>query len=106
MSSSAWAWRSGETLVRATDGSPRLWMDVHHSLHDALGVVRLYESGAPPSEPEELAVFVAEWLACAAERDGPVRSADIHPTLRALVYQLAPATIDISDEDLASYVLS
>lgn len=75
-------------------------------LHDALGVVRLYESKPPPSDPEELAVFVAERLTCASERDGPVRSGDIHPMLRAPVYQLAPSAIEISDDDLATYVLS
>ena len=95
--------------MRSTAGAPRLWVAEDGELYDVLGRVRVYENqraSAASLPPEELAVFVAEWLSCVIERDGPVALRDIHPKLRALVYELTPSAIEVTDEDAVDVVLS
>lgn len=95
--------------MRSTTGAPKLWIADDGELHDVLGRVRVYEGQSAPAAslpPEELAVFVAEWLACAIEHDGPVALHDIHPKLRALVYELTPSAIEVTDDDAVDVVLS
>lgn len=106
-----WGDSSTETtvIVRSAAGEPKLWLARDGELHDALGPVRVYEGRggrASSLPPEELAVFVAEWLSCAIEHDGPVAFHDIHPKLRALVYELTPSAIEVSDDDAVEVVLS
>jgi hypothetical protein len=100
-------WPEANVLVRDGAGDRRLWLTAAGALHDAIGPVRMYEQGSPaPVEVCELAVFVAEWVTCAAERDGPVAYRDIRPDLRALVYELTPTAIAVSDDDAVDFVLS
>jgi hypothetical protein len=109
MGDGEWSSGSERTLVRATDGTPRLWIDEAGSLRDALGPIRVYQSGPRPVvelSAEELAVFVGEWLVCAVERDGPVAYSDLDPELRELVYELTPSAIVVSDDDAIDLLLS
>ena len=91
-------WVVGEqrVLVRASSGAPRLWLDEEGELRDEIGVVGVYGLNTYPAselEIEELAVFVAEWIACAAERDGAVAIGDINPALRDCVCELTPSAV-------------
>jgi hypothetical protein len=106
-----WDDSSTETtvIVRGAAGEAKLWLGEDGELHDAIGPVRVYEGQggrAATLPPEELAVFVAEWLSCAIEQEGPVALHDIHPKLRALVYELTPSALEVSDDDAIDVVLS
>lgn len=103
MESREWVSGSHRILVRAPSGAPKLWLDAEGELRDAIGLVRIYSLDTYPAselEIEELAVFVAEWIAGAAERDGAVAMRDINPGFRACVYALAPSGFIISDDDI------
>ncbi len=94
-------------LVRDRAGEPRLWRTDAGALHDLLGPVRTYGRGLPPPrDVAELAVFVAEWITCATEADGPLAYHDVRPDLRALVYELTPSAFTVSDDDAVDFVLS
>ncbi len=97
-----WVSVKGRILVRAPDGAPRLWVGTDGELHDAIGIVQVYGLDAcPPSELEieEIAVFVAEWLTCVAEREGAVAICDVHPDLRPCVRELMPRGVLDEDAD-------
>jgi len=109
MGEGEWSSGRGRTLVRATNGTARLWLDGSGDLRDALGQIRVYQAGQGPAvdlSAEELAVFVGEWLVCAVERDGPVAYSDVDPQIRELVYELTPSAIVVSDDDAIDLLLS
>src|SRR3569623_1126892 len=109
MGDGEWCSGRGHMLVRATNGTPRLWIDEAGDLRDALGAIRVYQPGqraAAKLSAAELAVFVGEWLACAVERDGPVAYSDLEPEIRELVYELTPSAIVVSDDDAIDILLS
>lgn len=104
-----WESKDRRILVRTETGEPALWLENDGELHDAIGTVRVYESGAGRAadlDAGEIAVFVAEWLACCNDRDGPTALGDIHPQLRALVYELTPSAIVVTDDDAFDVMLS
>ncbi len=89
-----WVLGKQRVLVRGPSGAPRLWLDEQGELRDEIGVVEVYGLDTYPAselEIEELAVFVAEWITCAAEREGAVAMRDINPELRDCVYELTPS---------------
>ncbi len=85
-------WRGGRIVVARPDGGARLWLDHDGELCDALGRLTLYDT-EERVDGCELASYVAEYLRCVAEHEGPVAYGDIHPELRALVLDLVPAAI-------------
>jgi len=89
------------TLVRSATGEAALWIDGDGDLRDVLGEVRVYDGGCRAADLEagELVVFVAEWLMCVVEREGPRALTNVHPELRVLAYELTPSAFDVTDDD-------
>ncbi len=85
-------WRGGRIVVARSDGDARLWLDDEGELCDAVGRLTVYDT-EDRVDGCELASYVAEYLRCVAENEGPVAYRDIHPELRALVYELVPTVI-------------
>ena len=97
-------WRAGANVLVAANDAPRLWLDGDRQLRDSLGVVKQFDTTLSPVTAFELAIYVAEWLVWVSDKDGPTAYSDIRTDLRAHVYQLAPSTIIMSDEDEASFI--
>jgi hypothetical protein len=97
------AWLGGVTVVTDSNRCPQLWLDGSGELCDRLGPD---QSRHPIDDLDELVVFVAEWIVCAHGSGDTVAYSDIHPAIRAAVYELIPSTLEISDEDDVSFTVS
>ena len=99
------AWRGGRNLVTTYEGAPRLWLNAASDVCDNLGQQVTSEQDSV-QDVGDLLLFVAEWLFCVAQTGAPVRYADIHPDIRASLYDFIPSAIALSDEDEVSFILS
>ena len=99
------AWRGGANLVTTTEGVPRLWLTSDGNLCDRLGAQVTTERD-DVRDVGDLILFVAEWLFCVAESDGPVAYGNIHPDIRASLYEFIPSAIALSDDDEVDFILS
>jgi hypothetical protein len=99
------AWRGGRNLVTTCEGMPRLWLNSAGDVCDMLGQQVTTEQD-DVQEVGDLLLFVAEWLFCIAQSDAPVRYGDIHPDIRASLYDFIPSAIALSDEDEVAFILS
>lgn len=103
-----WGDSSKETtaIVRGAGGEPKLWLAEDGELHDALGPVRVYEgqggraAALPAEETGPSCPMAHRQPFCDEDRQ------DTHPKLRALVYELTPSAIEVSDEGAVDVVLS
>jgi hypothetical protein len=100
------SWRGGLNVVTAADGAPRLWLSADGELCDVLGPQTSSSSDDSLADTSDLLLFAAEWLYCVAQTDGPTRYADIHPDIRASLYEFIPSAIALSDDDEVAFILS
>jgi hypothetical protein len=99
------AWRGGANVVTTTDGAPRLWLTSDGDLCDRLGAQVTAERDHV-HDVGDLMLFVAEWIFCVAQSHGPVAYRDIHPDIRASLYEFIPSAIALSEDDEVDFILS
>lgn len=98
-------WRGGANLVTTSESVPRLWLNADGDLCDSLGQ-QVTSERDELVDVGDLMLFVAEWLFCVSQSDGPVCYSDIHPDIRASLYEFVPSAILLSDDDEVGFILS